>query len=457
MSKFRRLLFPIIAFFLISIILSGPYLLIQHQMASVKKEQYEFMAANQASMISGKVDTAMARVYTMEALIKDNDGKLDFFDKQIPKIFEETVDSTGVGLRNVAAAPEGVVEKVYPIKGNESLIKFDFMDVEKPGNKEAVAAYQRGELVVTNPFKMVQGCTGMAGRLPVFLKEGDKKTFWGLVTVTMEFQGILDSFQLDTFENSGVNYELWYTDADGKRITLSKSQKKPDNPVNCQVRLSNLNWNLSVAPDTGWYNDQAVVLGLVMILAVAFLVAALLAGKNQIRQANKRLEELAHRDQLTKCYSRHYVQAMLVNQHSGRWNDSNARYSIAIADIDSFKKINDKYGHETGDEVLTAVARVLQKHTKEDNGDCIVRHGGDEFLLLYNDVSEALFEKKLTDILKEIQEIRLPDHPDLRVSVSIGGEKYKQQEGSFYYDMVRKADQKLYAAKKSGKNQFIIE
>lgn len=68
------------------------------------------------------------------------------------------------------------MEKVYPASGNEALTGFNFMDASKPGNAEAIAAYQRGSLVITNPFDLVQGGTGLAGRLPVFLPaDGERK------------------------------------------------------------------------------------------------------------------------------------------------------------------------------------------------------------------------------------------------------------------------------------------
>lgn len=440
-------------FCIISILLSGCYLLFERQSAVQNRERHRYIAANQSNIIRDCIDTVLARAYTLSALVNDNGGNTDFFDRQAAQIYEEIVKDTGISLKNIAVAPDGIVEKFYPAAGNESLAGFNFMDSSKSGNAEAIAAYQRGELIITNPFELVQGGNGMAGRLPVFLRDG---SFWGIVTVTMDFDELLKSINLSTLTNMGADYELWYKDEEGGRVVMDASESMPSNPVSYKFSIKNLDWYLDVAPSDGWtdYAETAVVL--TVIIAVALLIALLLYNREQLREANDKLRRLAQLDSLTSCYSRHYVNTILLNQRNGLWADPTARYSLAIVDIDNFKSINDTYGHDVGDQAIVAIAKVLEDNGKHANGDCVIRHGGDEFIVLYNDVTKERFTMKLDSVVKGARAIRFPNLPDMRLSVSIGGEYYENAEESLYYNMVRKADEKLYTAKENGRDQFVL-
>lgn len=204
----RDFLLPSAVFILLSLVLSILFLLLENKNVVEEKERYVYIATNQANNMKDSVDKAIARVYTFSALIRNNDGDTLFFDTEAPIIYEEIKNDSGIPIKNVAIAPQGVVEKVYPMDGNEQLIGFNFMDISKPGNIEAVEAYEKGEVVVTNPFDLVQGGKGMASRLPVMITKDDKEEFWGLVTVTLDFDRMMESFDLDNLSKQKVNYSL---------------------------------------------------------------------------------------------------------------------------------------------------------------------------------------------------------------------------------------------------------
>lgn len=457
MKQKKELILPIATFLVVGIILSGLYIIVSKQAATQNRERYRYIAASQSNMIRDCIDTVLARAYTLGALVFDNDGSTAFFDRQAERIYQETKNDTGISLKNIAIAPDGVVEKVYPASGNEALTGFNFMDASKPGNAEAIAAYQRGSLVITNPFDLVQGGTGLAGRLPVFLPaDGEKEAFWGLVTVTMDFHELIDTINLRNLSNMGINYELWYKNDNGERTSMAASERMPIDPVSYEFSIDNLTWYLDVSPADGWIDYEETAVVFCVIFAVALLIALLLLNRGQIKKANEKLQRLAHLDSLTSCYSRHYVNTILLNQRNGSWNDPDSRYSLAIIDIDNFKNINDSYGHDTGDRAIIAIAQVLEDNSKHANGDCVIRHGGDEFVLLFNDVTNERFISKLASIVSDVRKIRFPDLPDMRLSVSIGGEYYSDPETSLYYNMIRRADEKLYQAKKNGKDQYVL-
>lgn len=445
---------PLILFMVLSIMLSGAYFFLSQKAVETNAERYRYIAANQANIIKYSVDTAIARVFTFSALVRENKGDTLFFDSEGEVIYQEIAKESSIPLKNVAIAPKGVVTKVYPLEGNSTLVGFDFMDTSKDGNEEAVEAYKRGEVIVTNPFKLIQGGIGMAGRLPVFVTKDGVKSFWGLVTVTMDYDKMKKGFHLDNLEERGVDYQIWY-EKKGERVVLSESKQKPQTPVTYDFTIQNLEWHIDVAPTEGWRNhwQQAFVFMTIIVLSLA--MALLMLGSSRIRQANIKLQQLAHLDGLTNCYSRQYLNTVLIDQASGRWNDPGVKYSLAIVDIDNFKDINDTFGHEVGDRALIAVAHILQTKVKAANGDCVIRYGGDEFIILWNDVSPERFISKLTHIVEAVENIKFPDAPKLSLSISVGGEAYAATEEQNYYKLMKKADKKLYEAKEAGKNQFV--
>lgn len=454
-KKCRDMVYPTVVFILLSIILSGSFILIERQLVQQEREQYQYMGANQTNMIKNAFDTSLSRVYTFKTMVKDHRGDISFFDERAKEIYDDTVKQTGVHLRNIAVAPDGIVEKVYPLTGNETLLGFDLMDVSRPGNQEAVEAYKRGEPMVTDPFELVQGGTGMGARLPVFLTGNEGEVFWGFVTVTVDLDEVLKVFQLETLSRMGTSFELWYRNKDGGRVTLASSEQLPKDPVNCPFTIQNLTWYLDVAPRQGWNDYLELTVGIAGILAISMLIAVLLYDKVRIRRTNEQLEYVAHRDGLTGCYSRQYVNTMLVNRENGRWKEPEGKYSVIILDIDHFKQVNDTYGHDTGDKAIRAISRVLQNQTREEKGDCVIRQGGDEFILLYQDISREQFVYKLKQVLEEVRQIHFPEFPELRLTLSAGGVHFLEGENMQYYEMIHLADKKLYKAKENGRNQFV--
>lgn len=447
---------PAIAFVLVIIVLGTAYLVSVNQMIEDSKARGMAIAGSETSTIRDRFDVIFARDYALSNLIVASGGDIDSVQDVADNILEETEESSGISLKNIALAPDGVVERVYPLTGNEGLIGFDFMDETKEGNTEAIQAYEKGQLVVTNPFSHVQGGQGMGGRLPVFLGEGNDKEFWGLVTVTLDYDMLMKSLNLDSLTERGFYYHLWYRDAESEQVTLASSATMPEDYVTQTFHIANLTWNLDIAPINGWYSMTERVVVYIAILLFAILMAAIQFDKVRIQMANEQLERLAHTDALTSCYSRQYVNTMLVNQRTGRWHNQDLQYSLIMLDIDHFKQINDTYGHEVGDRVIVAAAQVLMDNCREFNGDCVVRHGGDEFIVLFNNVTRERFEMKMKKIVEDMRKLHFDDLPQVRVTVSVGGDYFISAEQSRYYDQIHRADAKLYLAKKQGRDQYCL-
>ena len=125
--------------------------------------------------------------------------------------------------------------------------------------------------------------------------------------------------------------------------------------------------------------------------------------------------------------------------------------SMAFLDIDHFKSINDAYGHEGGDKLLKAIAGILQEKVSEDV--VLGRYGGDEFSLLFpNKVREQAF-LILESIRAEIEGRKTFDHIETQVTITGGIASYPI-DGNSENEILRKADQALYLAKKVGRNNI---
>jgi diguanylate cyclase (GGDEF)-like protein len=178
----------------------------------------------------------------------------------------------------------------------------------------------------------------------------------------------------------------------------------------------------------------------------------------EAQQEAKRFREQARRDPLTGLHNRRHVDEQLpglIEQSA----ETGAPVVAALIDLDHFKRVNDSYSHEVGDEVLVAVAGLLAAAIPaavETRGGFLARMGGEEFLLVLTGMS-------LAEAVACVEEARraVADHPwqaivgELAVTVSIGlttAEPYSTQS-----HLLARADKSLYTAKRSGRNRVCVD
>lgn len=128
-------------------------------------------------------------------------------------------------------------------------------------------------------------------------------------------------------------------------------------------------------------------------------------------------------DSVTKVYNRRYYDERLKNLEG--W------FSFAMIDMDNFKHINDRFGHQAGDAALYRAAQAIKSQIRSD--DELVRYGGDEFFLLFRDLPQQILEKKLQSIRAALDEIVIEEYPEPYISASIGGD-YGEAKARFQND-----------------------
>ena len=181
------------------------------------------------------------------------------------------------------------------------------------------------------------------------------------------------------------------------------------------------------------------------------LNARLRKNNGALQNALEKISLMATRDELTNCHNRRYLMDFLAREKS-RSDRSATVFSVAVIDLDYFKRINDSYGHVAGDDVLRQVVTLIQRHVRAT--DCFARFGGEEFVLVYSATQLEEARQSAERLRQEISTTALAcESFSIYTSVSIGIAEFRQ--GEDIIDLLRRADQGLYVAKSSGRDRVI--
>jgi len=175
-----------------------------------------------------------------------------------------------------------------------------------------------------------------------------------------------------------------------------------------------------------------------------------------------RLKELAYKDELTALYNRHGFKeesTKFINEVKGYLENPSRRedfliksLSLAIFDIDNFKKINDTYGHQAGDAILKLVGKIIKERLR--GIDIVARWGGEEIIvgLIGSDENHAY--EIANDIRKKIEEAAV-DWKGGLIKFTVSGGVASLAETEDFDGLFKKSDEALYRAKQTGKNKIV--
>lgn len=189
------------------------------------------------------------------------------------------------------------------------------------------------------------------------------------------------------------------------------------------------------------------------ICIVVYDVTDVALSKKELKSANIRLREQSQIDQLTGLNNRGYWEKCLVHEYNRhlRYGD---KCSLAMLDIDHFKKVNDTYGHQFGDKVLRIIAKTLTDNIR--GTDIAGRYGGEEFGVILtgsNNKTSKIFAERFR---KSVEALSISTGGrEVRITVSIGLTEFNNNVDN-YKELIEKADQALYESKRSGRNRITI-
>jgi diguanylate cyclase (GGDEF)-like protein len=168
--------------------------------------------------------------------------------------------------------------------------------------------------------------------------------------------------------------------------------------------------------------------------------------EQQVLRTNEKLQSMVIRDGMTGLFNRTFMEQLIADAIN-RSKRSNSPLSLLMIDVDHFKQVNDTYGHNAGDELLTRLSRLLNDNKRST--DYLGRWGGDELILLLTDTNlqgARYVAEKLCSLVKEHAiPLRTP------ITISVGASEHIQDED--LKSFIGRADAALYRAKRSGRNR----
>lgn len=219
------------------------------------------------------------------------------------------------------------------------------------------------------------------------------------------------------------------------------------------VMLSVIFTNLIMEIFSAGINVQGLAVSVLMPLTLGGPMTWFLVLKHeQLRHANAQLEHLASTDWLTDCLNRGAFTGA-ASRHLERCVPGGKGGALLIVDADDFKSVNDRFGHDAGDEALQLMAATIRKAVR--GTDLVGRLGGEEFGVFLADADLATADHVAERIRHAISSLAFaPGGTPCPLSVSIGGATYAP--GAPFGELYRLADQHLYEAKNSGRDRVAM-
>ncbi len=165
------------------------------------------------------------------------------------------------------------------------------------------------------------------------------------------------------------------------------------------------------------------------------------------------LQEQSYIDQLTGLHNRRFLEE-IAEKLSAQVKRRNSTMGILMIDIDHFKQVNDKYGHDVGDRVLKEIANVVKNNVRE--ADYVIRFGGEELLVLLSDVAEGASEEVAEKIRRAVENKVIDISGGvIKKTVSIGVSEFPRDCEGRIWKCIKFADVALYKAKEDGRNKVV--
>ncbi len=379
-------------------------------------------------------------------------------------------------LQSVGAAVEIGIDKLFPgeyeLKGDHALYlykgdtdittQFDFIDAIHESTKLEISLFYQDTRVQTtlrddSENRMVG--TGTANQILTTVIENDQEAFYHNTTI------------------GGANYFCYYRplhDNDGNVIGMvavakpTEMVKQASRRILIPLFLADLLLMIIITLVISFYTrsitsvwaeihrflSEAAAGNVSVTLDNSVLARDDELGSigSSIVTMHRSMRDMMERDPLTKLFNRRSADRKfgiltakaLQNRHP---------LSVAIGDIDFFKKVNDTYGHDAGDAVLVAVSGLLQEHMRTHG--FAARWGGEEFLLVYERADSRRVENLLEELMKQIRALTIPSEGQfINVTMSFGVSTWDNEEKMD--SVIKRADDNLYYSKTHGRNRITI-
>lgn len=400
---------------------------------SEKHNRAVLNAENRAAYLEKDIEEIYGVVSALEIMLADGDNwQVLSFDSTAKRLMKSHPYIVSLQL-----APQGKVTNIYPLQGNEA----GLIDLLKDEKRGPISRYAKdtGETIIQGPFDLVQGEKGIVLRHPVYkTDESGQKVFWGftiaIIKVPDFFRATIENF--NKFEYA-YTLDFFCPICQDWQPMLASGQEMVD-PEIVEFQVLDARLKLAVMPAKGWSNYREIlphgVFGFFLVLLFTAMSYMLL----RLAEAKRMFSQMSLMDGLTGLGNKRSFDLSL--EHLVQEGSS---FGLCYIDVNHFKAVNDRFGHNVGDALLKTVAKRIQENTSYP----AYRIGGDEFVILVDEeVEEARYKQFKKNIDQAFaQRVRCLDKK-LHITVSLGFARYPE-DGQDVQQVISLADQRMYADK----------
>lgn len=350
-------------------------------------------------------------------------------------------------IRNIAIAPNNIVQFVYPLAGNEAVLGFNYRDSAEQLRTVEYARSSKNAFIA-GPLTLVQGGTAVIVRIPVF--SYIDQHYWGTCSVVIDIDKLFSSSGLRNLQDQ-VAVAIRGKDATGEAGAIFLGEESTFSQAFAQesIRLISGSWHIAIAEPRAQRAEQHMLLSVIIRFIGYGLFIALFILLFSLYYAYRLAHLTSLQDHLTLLPNRRFATQLLNNLIQHR-----TPFTILSLDLDKFKQVNDRFGHATGDALLQEVANRLIHSIR--SADCACRISGDEFLLVLPRLSNLADIQRIIDKLTQHFSAQPfnAGHHQIPIHFSLGYAIYPQHADNLEA-LLNYADLAMYQHKQQPKDKLI--
>ncbi|WP_370783528.1 ATP-binding protein [Faecalibacillus intestinalis] len=220
-----------------------------------------------------KIETQLGRYLENSEMFKNIiSSKHTISDEQFNQLASYMKKNKNV-IEAYELAPNGIIEKAYPLKGNEKVIGMNTLELPER-QKEANIARKSGEYTIAGPYELKQGGTGALLFDPIYINDGNEKKFWGFSILVLNWDAFLEELEVDKLEDATCHFKVWKEGNKGKHVTImSCGHSSLNHTLSVACEVPNDTWYFEIVPFQGWIPMSYKIFGSIVSVLVAILLS----------------------------------------------------------------------------------------------------------------------------------------------------------------------------------------
>lgn len=220
-----------------------------------------------------KIETQLGRYLENSEMFKNIiSSKHTISDEQFNQLASYMKKNKNV-IEAYELAPNGIIEKAYPLKGNEKVIGMNTLELPER-QKETNIARKSGEYTIAGPYELKQGGTGALLFDPIYINDGNEKKFWGFSILVLNWDAFLEELEVDKLEDATYHFKVWKEGNKGKHVTImSCGHSSLNHTLSVACEVPNDTWYFEIVPFQGWIPMSYKIFGSIVSVLVAILLS----------------------------------------------------------------------------------------------------------------------------------------------------------------------------------------